>query len=468
MQGDPGAGKTTLALQFLLEGIRQGELCLYIALSESIAETRTVAESHGWDVSRLHIHEFSAADHGLSGSTENTLFLPSEIELFEATRTLLDVIERTQPARVVLDSLSELRLLSQDPLRYRRQILSLKEYFRNRRCTAMMLDDCTVDKDDRQLHSLAHGVISLENMAPDYGAERRRLRVLKLRGRKFRGGFHDFIIERGGLLVFPRLIAAEHRSAFTPETLPSGVPELDCLLGGGVDRGTSILILGPAGVGKSAITTRYALSAAERGENVALFLFDENRQTMLTRSASLGMNVTAQIASGRIAAQQIHPAEMCTGEFITCVRQHVEERQVRLVLIDSLNGYLKAMPAEQSLSVQLHELLAYLAQKGVTAILVVAQAGIVGNVSAPIDVSYLADTVLLLRYFEAGGAVHKAISVVKKRSGFHENTIRQLSLSSAGISVGAPLRGFQGVLTGVPQYVGEVGALFENLERGGK
>ncbi len=456
IQGAPGVGKTTLALQFLLEGIKQGETCLYITLSETEKEIRCIAESHGWDITKLHIYELSAADQQQQSESENTLFVSSEIELHEATRTLIAAIDRVKPSRVVFDSLSELRLLAQDALRYRRQILSLKEYFAGRQCTVLMLDGVSLDL---PLESLVHGVITLNQSTPEYGTDRRRIRIGKLRGVRFVGGYHDYVIERGGLAVFPRLVAAEHQNRFEPGVLLSGVPELDRLLGGGLDRGTSTLLLGPAGAGKSAISTRYALSAAERGENVAMFHFDEHTATMHTRSAGLGMDLASHLQSGRIGVQQIDPAEMSPGEFVRLVQRHVEERNARVVVIDSLNGYMNAMPEERFLTIQMHELLTYLAQKGVTTFLIVAQHGIVGQMAAPLDVSYLADTVILLRFFEADGAVYKALSVTKKRSGAHETTIRQLSFGPQGIIVGKPLSGFHGILTGVPRYIGEVSAL---------
>lgn len=458
VQGDPGVGKTTLALQFLLQGARAGESSMYIALSESEDEIRTVAESHDWDISPLHIHAVSALEQSLQAGGENTLFVPSDVELHEAMRGLLDLIERVKPTRVVFDSLSELRLLSQDSLRYRRQILLLKEFFAGRQCTVLLLDDRTIDREDRQLHSLAHGVVSLSQVTPEYGVDRRRLRVVKLRGVNFRSGHHDFVIRRGGLVVYPRLIAAEHKTGFSEGQLRSGVAELDRLIGGGVDYGTSTLVIGPAGTGKSILTTRYLLAAAEQGENSVVFHFDENLTTMRRRSRLLGMDLDTHLASGRIFAQRIDSAEMSPGAFDTLVRKHVEERNVRVVVMDSLNGYVAAMAEERFLNIQLHELLNYLAQKGVCTFIVVAQQGMLGNMMPRIDVSYLADSVILLRNFESHGAVHKAISVVKRRSGAHENTIRQLSMGPSGVVLGEPLREFQGVLTGVPNYLGTMRA----------
>ncbi|MCU1278180.1 MAG: kaiC, partial [bacterium] len=380
------------------------------------------------------------------------------------TTTLLERVDELAPTRVVLDSLSELRLLSQGPLRYRRQILSLKEYFVGRRCTVLMLDDRTVNRDDMQLESLAHGVLSLQQLAPDYGSDRRRLRVVKLRGVKFRGGFHDFIIERGGVRVFPRLIAAEHNSDPATGTASSGVPELDQILCGGVDRGTSTLLIGPAGAGKSGIAAQYAFAACERGEKAAVLIFEENLHTFFKRTRALGMDLRSHIDSGRLVIRQIDPAEMSPGEMANVAREYVDEG-VRVIVIDSVNGYLNSMPEEKFLAIQLHELLTYMANKGVTTFLVLAQHNLLGAVASPVDVTYLADTVVLLRCFEAGGSVRKAISVVKKRSGAHESTIRELSFGPSGIVVGKALTQFRGVLTGVPSYVGDQGGLAQPDER---
>jgi circadian clock protein KaiC len=450
VMGDPGVGKTTLGLHFLLEGKRLGERVLYIALSETADEIRAVAESHGWDLDGIDVFEYSAAAR-LSDGDETTIFHPSEVELGEATRTMLAEVERVQPQRVVIDSLAEVRLLSQNALRYRRQILALKQYFTGRNSTVLLLDDKDVAAGDMQLMTLAHGVILLEQLAPLYGAERRRLRVSKLRGVKYRGGFHDFTIRTGGLAVFPRLVASEHRHDTRREQLPSGLPAVDALLGGGIDRGTSTLILGPAGAGKSALATQYAVAAAERGENAAIFIFDEARATMLARSAGISLKLQEQIDAGRVTVQQIDPAEVPPGEFVQLVRDAVEGRRVTVLVIDSLNGYLNAMPEERFLVIQMHELLTYLGQQGVATILVVAQHGLLSSqMSSVVDVSYLADSVVLLRYFELSGELRKAVSVVKKRSGAHEKAIRQLTIGSDGLMVGPPLTEFHGVLSGTP------------------
>jgi circadian clock protein KaiC len=456
VEGDPGTGKTTLALRFLLEGAARGEPVLYITLSETRDEITDVAASHGWSLDGINLYELIPSEESLKADTQYTIFHPSEVEFGETTTAVLDEVERIQPRRVVFDSLSEMRLLARDPLRYRRQILALKQYFAGRQCTVLLLDDRTATASDLQVRSIAHGVIELEQLALDYGAERRRLRVVKLRGSRYRGGFHDFRIETGGVVVYPRLVAAEHRQEFAPEMITSGVAELDALLGGGLDRGTSTLILGPAGSGKSSIAAQFAATAAERGERAASFLFDEGVGTYLSRASGLGREMRALVEAGRMSIQQIDPAELSPGEFANFVRNSVDRDGARVVVIDSLNGYLQAMPDERFLTVQMHELLTYLNQQGVVTLLVMAQHGFMGtNMGTPVDVSYLADTVLMLRFFEARGEVRRAISVVKKRTGYHENTIREMRMSGGGIAVGEPLKDFQGVLTGVPNYHNE-------------
>jgi circadian clock protein KaiC len=450
VEGDPGAGKTTLGLQFLHEGIARGEKVLYVTLSETRAELAAVAASHGWTLDGMTIHELTSSDESFKPDDQYTFFHPSEVELSETTKAVLTEVERTNPTRVVFDSLSEMRLLAREPLRYRRQILGLKQFFIGRNCTVLLLDDRTSQDGDLQLQSLAHGVITLQQLAPEYGAERRRLRIVKLRGVKFQGGFHDFVITTGGLQVFPRLVASETRTDRVHASASTGNTGLDALLGGGLDRGTSSLFIGPAGAGKSAIATQIAVAAAKRGEHVAMYLFDEGLETFRRRAAGLGADVTEHVASGHLALTQVDPAEMSPGEFADRVRSAVEHEQAALVIIDSLNGYLNAMPEERYLVAQLHELFMFLRQRGVLAISVVAQHGMVGQMQAPVDLSYLADNVVMLRFFEALGAVRQAISVLKKRSGPHEKTIRELRLTPSGITVGEPLAEFQGVLTGVP------------------
>ncbi len=462
VEGDPGTGKTTLALKFLMEGAARGEAVLYVTLSETKEELLAVAESHGWTLDGVNIYELIPSEESLKTESQYTIFHPSEVELGETTSAVLEEVERIEPRRIVFDSLSEMRLLAHDPLRYRRQILALKQYFAGRQCTVLMLDDRTSTVGDLQVQSIAHGVVELEHLALEYGSERRRLRVVKLRGSRYRGGYHDFTIETGGVSVFPRLVAAEHRHEFAREAITSGVDELDALLGGGLDRGTSTLILGPAGSGKSSIAGQFVAAAADRGEHAASFLFDEGRDTYLARAAGLGKAMTEQVESGMLSVQQVDPAELSPGEFAHRVRRAVDHDGARIVVIDSLNGYLQAMPDERFLTVQMHELLTYLNQQGVVTILVMAQHGFMGaNMATPVDVSYLADTVLMLRFFEAAGAVRRAISVVKKRTGYHENTIREMSLSSKGVMVGEPLSDFHGVLTGVPIYSKRAGQLLK-------
>jgi len=460
VQGDPGVGKTTVGLQFLLAGVARGEPVLYITLSEGKDEIRSVAKSHGWSLEGVPLFELSAPEQTASLEQEYTLFQPSEVELQETTRTLLARFEQVKPARVVLDSLSEIRLLSQNALRYRRQILALKQHFAGRNCTVLLLDDRTSESGDLQLQSISHGVVSMEQVPPLYGEDRRKLRIVKLRGQKFRGGYHDYVIRTGGLEVFPRLVASEHLTEFRREPISSGVAQLDSLLGGGLDRGTSTLILGPAGSGKSSIATQYMLAAAQRGESAVHFAFDESLGTLLARSEGLGLDLAGQVKTGRIMLQQIDTAEIGPGEFADHARRRIEEDGAKIVVIDSLNGYLNAMPTERLLPVQMHELLIYFAQKGVVTVLVMAQHGLVGAMQTPVDMSYLSDTVLLLRYFEAAGRVRRAISVMKKRSGAHEDTIREFTLGPGGVRIGQALTEFTGVLSGVPQFAGKADKLF--------
>ena len=451
IEGDPGSGKTTLALRFLLEGVRLGEAGLYVTLSETKAELDGVARSHGWALGDLAVCELIPSEESLLPDAQPRMFHPSEVELGETTRAVLAEVERTKPTRVVFDSLSEMRLLAQSPLRYRRQILALKQFFTGRACTVLLLDDRTSEVTDLQLQSLAHGVVTLEHLSPEYGAERRRLRVIKMRGKPFRGGYHDFVIVRGGLEVFPRLVAADHPGPFRPGQLASGVPALDALLGGGLDRGTSALLMGPPGSGKSSLAVQYAVAAAARGERAAVFAFDESRATLLARAAGLGIDLAGHVAAGRVLVRQVDPAELSPGEFTHAVCRAVDRDGVRVVVIDSLNGYMNAMPEERFLTIQLHELLTYLGQQGVVTFLVMAQHGLIGSdMRSPVDASYLADSVVLLRYYEAAGRVHRAISAVKKRSGPHENTLRELRFGPTGVWVGEPLADFHGVLTGVP------------------
>jgi circadian clock protein KaiC len=456
--GTPGTGKTTLAIQFLLEGIARGEKSLYVTLSETRAEIEKVALSHGWDLSQLEITELVPSERNLSAESLLTVFNPSELELGETTEALIAAADHHRPQRLVIDSLAELRLIAQNPVRYRRQILALKQYFSGRDCTILLLDDRVGGVEGEHVQTVAHGVIILEQLVNQYGAERRRLRVAKMRGVPFRGGYHDFSIHTGGLDIYPRLVASEHPQDFIERDLPTGNSQLDALLGGGLPAGTSTLLLGPAGTGKSTMATQFATAAAARGERTVLFIFDENIGTFRSRSRKLGMPVENALGNDLLTLQQVDPAELSSGEFIALVRRVVrgddDNKPAKMIVIDSLNGYLNAMPEEKFLTAQLHELLAFLGQQGVATILTLTQAGMVGSMTTPIDTTYLADNVVLFRFFEAGGWVRRAVSVVKKRNGYHERTIRELDMSEQGILIGEPLEGFQGVLTGVPTFVG--------------
>jgi circadian clock protein KaiC len=467
VDGDPGTGKTTLGIQFLLEGVRAGEAALYITLSESERELRQVARSHRWELDAISIFELLPMEESLQAEEQYTVLYPGEVELSETIKAILKRVEEVQPKRVVFDSLSELRLLAREPLRFRRQILALKQYFGGRDSTVLFLDDRTTGEDERDLQSIVHGVMRLGNLPREYGTRRRRLEVLKLRGVQFREGFHDYNIRTGGLEVYPRLIATEHKRHFSRQLVASGIAELDMLLGGGINKGTSTLVMGPAGTGKSTIALRYAAAASQRGERAYFVTFDETLATLLERAEGLGMPIEPLIDSGRLLIEVIDPAELSPGHFVSRVRAEVEQSQATVVVVDSLNGLLAAMPGEDYLTIQLHEMLAYLNYQGVATILVMAQYGILGqSMTTPIDVSYLADSIVLLRYFENRGEVRQAISVVKKRSGRHERTIRELLLEAGAIRVGRPLTEVQGVLTGVPNYVGLQGPLLEERERG--
>lgn len=466
-EGRPGSGKTTIALQFLLEGVRQGERVLYITLSETKRELTLVAKRHGWSLKGLEIFELVPPEITLDPERELTVLHPSEVDLNETTKLIFDRVSTLNPTRVVVDSLSELRLLAQSPLRYRRQVLSLKHFFASRQCTVVLLDDLSSAENDLQLHSISHGVVLLEQLAIEYGAERRRLRVVKMRGIDFRGGFHDFTIEKGGLAIFPRLVAAEHHTDFAGEYVSSGNADLDRLLGGGLERGTNALLIGSAGVGKSSLALTYAIAAAHRGERAAFFAFDEGRGTLEARARTIGLPLGPALEQGLIRFQQIDPAELSPGEFAANVRKSVEVEGAQVVIIDSLNGYLNSMPDGRFLILQMHELLTYLNQQGVLTLLVLAQHGLVGPMDTPLDISYLSDSVLMLRYFEHSGMVRRALSVVKKRSGNHEHTIREFRLTSNGIVVGPPLVNFSGIFSGTPQYTGDPSPLMQSDEHGG-
>nr|WP_043604339.1 ATPase domain-containing protein [Novosphingobium sp. Rr 2-17] len=464
LEGSPGTGKTTIAMQFLAQGAARGEKCLYVTLSETEDELRDSARSHGWDLTGVDLYELVPPESLLDEDQQQSLLYSSDLELGETTRRIFEAFERVKPDRVVLDSLSEIRLLAQSSLRYRRQILAMKHFFSRQNTTVLMLDDLTAEVSDKTVHSVAHGVVRLEELAPNFGPERRRVRIVKYRGRKFRGGYHDFRIETGGVQIYPRLISAEHRTEFARDMLTSRSGELDALLGGGVERGSSVLVLGPAGTGKSLLTLTFAAAAIDRGEKVAMFVFDEEIGLLFNRAIALGIDMKAMVDAGDLFIEQVDAAELSPGEFSKRVQAMVEINKVRSVIIDSLNGYQAAMPEENALILHMHELLQYLNRQGATTFLTVAQHGLVGDMKSPVDVTYLADTVVLLRYFEAAGRVRRAISIIKKRTGAHEDTIREYKIGSFGIKLGEPLVGFQGVLRGVPQFIwGENSAtLLEN------
>lgn len=452
VEGTPGSGKTTLALRFLLAGQENGEAGLYITLSETISELNTVADSHGWSLDGIDLFELVAEDEFGTDHAQSLLH-PSDVELGETVRGVIEKVEATNPTRVVLDSLSELRLLAQNPLRYRRQVLALKHFFAKRNCTVMVLDDRSSEPGNLQLHSIAHGVISLEQTANDFGSERRRLRVVKMRGLRYRGGYHDFTIETGGLRVYPRLIAAEHTRSFSDEPVTTGLAGLDALLGDGLAPGTNTLLAGPAGVGKTTTAVRCLIAALQRGEKAAFYLFDERLSTLVTRSRNLNMDLQPYVASGQLTIRQIDPAELSPGEFAGAVQDAVELDDVGVVVIDSLNAYFHAMPSDNYLILQMHELLGYLSQQGVVTLLVLGQHGILGDLRSDIDVSYLADTVMLLRYFESSGVVRKSIAVVKTRTSDHERSIRELRITTGvGLEVGEPITQVTGILSGDLTY----------------
>lgn len=461
IEGSPGTGKTTLALQFLLEGVRLGEATVYVTLAETRSELDAVAASHGWDLSAIEVFELTPPDEVLDPEARYTVFHPSDVELDHTLRRIYDVVERAKPARVVVDSLSEMRILAQDALRLRRQVLGLKHFFVGQECTVLLLDDLRSRDSEPHFASIAHGVVLLEQMPVEYGGERRRLRVAKVRGQRFRGGYHDMAIETGGLRVYPRLIASEHEQRTSEGVVSSGNAPVDRLLGGGLDEGSCTLIAGPAGVGKTVLATEFALAAAARGDRVVFFLFDERRRAFMRRAEGLGMGIDGAMGSGRLELRQLDPTDVSPGQFAQMVVDAVEREGAKLIALDSLTGYLNAMPGERLLHIHLHELFSYLGQRAVTSIVTLAQQGPFGERAHAASLSYLTDSLILLRYFEAFGQVRQAMSVLKKRSGAHEQTIREYRIRRGGIQVGEPIDTFQGVLTGTPQYLGSKAPLLD-------
>lgn len=464
IEGEPGSGKTTIALHFLRDGAARGEKTLYVTMSETEKELREGAVSHGWSLDpSIEIFELVPAESLLDGSQQQSLVYSADLELGENIARLLAKVEDAAPDRIVIDSLSELRLLAQSSLRYRRQILAIKHFFARKAVTVLMLDDLTNDAADETVHSIAHGVIRLQQSMPEYGAERRRLSILKYRGEKYRGGYHDFAIKHGGIEVYPRLVATEHRTNYARNQLSTGIGAFDALLGGGLDTGSSALILGPTGTGKSLISLVFLAAAVARGEKAALFVFDEELDLLFKRVREFGIDLKELVQQGRAIVEQVDAAELSPGEFAHRVRKVVDQEQIRTVIIDSLTGYQAAMPQEQSLILHLHEILLYLNRQGVTTFVTLAQRGLVGDMATPVDVTYLADTVILLRYFEAMGEIRRAISIVKKRTGEHESTIREYRLGKGGLTIGEPLVDFQGVLRGTPKYDGPQNVLLGGM-----
>lgn len=450
LEGSPGTGKTTMAMRFLVEGAEKGERGLYITLSETETELRGAASTHGWELGeKIDVFEVVPPESLLDSDQQQSLLYSSDLELGETTKLIFQAVEKSNAQRIVLDSLSEIRLLAQSSLRYRRQILALKHYFARHGATVLMLDDLTTDTFDKTVHSVAHGVIRLEELTPDYGAERRRMRVVKYRAQSFRGGYHDFVIRTGGAHVFPRLVASEHRLGFKRGRVTSGIASLDRLLGGGIEQGSSTLILGPSGAGKTTLAWQFVAEAVRKGDKAAMFIFDEELGLMFDRAKPLGFDFEAMQASGKLHIMQLDAAELSPGEFAHAVRSAAAVEGVKTVVIDSLNGYQTSMPQENSLILHMHELVQYLNRTGVSTFLTVAQHGLVGEMKSPVDITYLADAVILLRYFEAEGSVRRALSVIKKRGGDHEDTIREFWIER-GLHIGEPLTQFHGVLRGTP------------------
>jgi circadian clock protein KaiC len=454
LEGDPGTGKTTLGMQFLVEGKKAGESCLYVTLAESKRDLELSARSHNWSLEGVQIAEFMPEEATLNGEDQYSVFHPSEVELATTVKKLIAEIERVNPERLVIDSLTEFRLLAQDAIRYRRQLLALKAYLADRNTTVLLLDDRTSDRTEMQVHSIVHGIFRLENLPRSYGVNRRRIEILKVRGMAYRQGFHDYTVGLEGVTIYPRLVAGEHMDeASEQQHLSSGLAGLDTMFGGGIERGSSTLILGPPGIGKSSMATQYAFAAAMRGERAVLYVFDEAVRTAKARARGLGMQIDTAIKKRHLHFEQVDPAELSPGEFVSRIKREVEDRDTRVVVIDSLNGLQQSMSEEGDLALQLHELVIFLAHKNVAIFNVLTQHGLMGNVYDDIEISYLADSVLLIRYFEAAATLRRAISALKKRTGAHELTIRELRIGAAGLQIGEPLTGFKGVLTGTPDFI---------------
>jgi circadian clock protein KaiC len=469
IEGAPGSGKTTLALQFLLAGAKNSETGLYVTFSESDDEIRSVADSHGWNMEGIHLQELSTLGDRLRSEEQYTVFQPADVELSETTQRVIDEVRRLSPKRVVIDSLSEIRLVARDPLRYRRQILALKDILSQCDCTVLFLEDHTLGNPDLLLQSVAHGVVLLDKAQSEYGGIRRKLQITKMRGGPSLEGMHDFAIRPGGLQVFRRLVAgdsvssgkqAKHHLDGGDGGLKTKNAELDLLVGGSMRWGTGVVLAGPAGTGKSTLGIQIISAAAQEGYKTCAFLFDEARATYTERAANVSLDLSGHIESGQVQVHQVDPNELSPGEFAYRVRKQVEEQGVRVVVIDSLNGYLTAMTSERFLLAQLHELLAFLNAHSVLTIMTTAQHGMLNNEDATsFELTYLADVVVYLRYFEAGGRVRKAISVIKNRLSAHETSIREFKITGKGLEIGAPLRNFEGTLSGTPKYLGDSSAL---------
>jgi circadian clock protein KaiC len=468
VEGESGAGKTTVGLHFLLEGRERGETCLWITMSETERELHAAAKSHGWELQNIHILNLVLTKEVLKSEEQYTFFSPADVELTDTTRQILDTVKRLRPARVVFDPFSDIRYLARETLGYRRQILALRDFFSEQNCTVLLMQEMTRGSPgDIQAEALTHGYLTLHQESPQYGGQRRRLRIHKMRGIPFLGGYHDFAIQKGGIRVYPRLVPAEYHAEPPDETVSTGLQELDQLLGGGCERGSSLLILGAAGVGKSTVAAQCALAAAVRGEKVLVFMFDETVRAFMSRSRRLGLTLDPQVSSGLIRLQQIDSAEFSPGEFAQLVVAAVDRDAVQTIIIDSLSGYINAMPEERFLATHIHELLTFLSYRNVVTVMTLVQHGMLGDqVQSPVDLSYLADTVMLIRYFEAFGAVRRALSVVKKRTGPHEVLIRELLIrDGSGIALGEPLKRFQGVLSGRPTFTGDEPMLTNTASR---